>query len=61
MPRVGIQALGPVISGISKVKLIRDLASVSNASANQYSINLINEIFNRTEGRALMRVGGITG
>ncbi|KAL1891070.1 hypothetical protein Sste5346_007895 [Sporothrix stenoceras] len=33
----------------------------TDASANQYSINLVNEVFKRTGGRPLMRVGGTTG
>ncbi|CAK7219692.1 hypothetical protein SBRCBS47491_003933 [Sporothrix bragantina] len=35
--------------------------SVSDASANQYSINLISEVAKRTGGRPLIRVGGNTG
>lgn len=61
MLRVGSQAFESVISSIRKVRLIRNSASVSDASANQYSINLIHEVFNRTGGRPLLRVGGDSG
>ena len=36
-------------------------ASATDGSANQYSINLINEIFKRTGARPIIRVGGTTG
>ncbi|ERS95597.1 uncharacterized protein SPSK_02396 [Sporothrix schenckii 1099-18] len=35
--------------------------SPTDSSANQYSINLIEEIYKRTGGRPLLRVGGTTG